>query len=149
MSNFDYACDSDHAPKLAAWLRERGGICVWTSADLSSGGQKMVTPALDSEGRAAHPPHWSVDKTPTKITDAARVGVRVLREVKRVRVAVEKGQGLSFDLTEASSRRLREELEKAGPESGYAFDYDRQEAVISVCEREVALAEWEAQHGSS
>lgn len=146
---FVYVCDSERSARLVSqWLKTRGGVRVWTSADLSSGGATYATPALSDKGEPMAPPHWSVSKTPVVVTSADDIGVRVLREVKRFTVAIEPESGLSWVLTDHSSRRVREEVKNAGENAGYDLDHATQEAVISVVDSEVSLTQWEQQHGS-
>jgi hypothetical protein len=77
------------------------------------------------------------------------------KEVKRFHIAIRRGaQGFSFKLTDTSSERVRKACAKAArdynTDSWYVFDYDTQEAVILVPEKEVPLTDWkEAQAAST
>lgn len=125
---------SRDVPLIVDWLKHRGGVLVWKSINLSNPGASWTTPALQADGAPAVRPSWEAANEPARhITDPAEIEVIALREVKRFRVALRRGsQGLSIKLTDASSARLRRELEKAGDQATYQFDYCSQEAVISV-----------------
>ena len=116
------------------WFQERGGIAVWKSVDMSNPGRSWTTPLRDAEGKPMPKQHWRMEETPSlTITDPAEVVVDVPKEVKRFRVAIKVGaQGMLLKCSDASSRRIRRECEKAGEESWYEFDYATQEAVIFV-----------------
>lgn len=65
------------------------------------------------------------------------------REVKRFHVAIRRStNGLKFKLTDGSSSRLRREVDKAGDTSWHEFDYETQEAVILVPDKQVPLKDW-------
>ncbi len=123
-----------NAVQVWTWFQERGGIAVWKSIDICTAGQSWTTPLHDAEGQPTKKQNWRMEQTPSLIiTDPAEVVVDVPREVKRFRVAVRAGrQGLLLKCTDAASRRIRRECEKAGEESWYEFDYESQEAVIFV-----------------
>ena len=132
-----------NAPKLAEWIAKRGGVAVWRSVDLSDPGCSMSTPAL-TDGGPTGKPHWKVDSKPERIiTDASLIDVVTRKEVKRFRIAVRRGgQGLSMKLTDHSSRKLRMAVDKAGKGADYQFDYETQEAVVTVPDETVPLNEW-------
>lgn len=132
-----------NAPLFLKWIAGRGGVAVWRSVDLSDPDKSWSTPA-DAEQR----PSWQAASTPERIvTDPAEVDVVVDREVKRFRVAVRVGSsGLRVKCTDASSSRIRREVEKAGDGAHYAFDYETQEAVIFAPVSTVPLSEWSRQH---
>lgn len=124
----------EHAPKFREWLQTRGGLAVWSSLDLSDPSASWTTPALTPEGSPTAPPSWKAGNKPSRvITDPTEVEVVTAKEVKRFRVAIRRGSnGLVFKLTDASTRRLRAAVEKAGEGAWYEFDYSTQEAVIFV-----------------
>lgn len=128
-----YTCSANNALKIWRWLTERGGIAVWRSVNLSNPGASWTTPAFEADGVTPYTkPTWQADDKPARIiTDPAEVMVSVDREVKRFRVGVRMGsQGMLVKVTDAGSRRIRMEVEKAGVGAYYVFDYDTQEAVI-------------------
>ena len=86
-----------NAPRIAEWLRTRGGIAIWESADLSDPTFSLTTPANDADGQPFPKPHWKVASQPARIiTDPAEVMVSKDIEVKRFHVAVRCGnQGLT------------------------------------------------------
>jgi len=146
VTRFRYVAEATNAARIAEWLRTRGGIAIWRSVDLSDLDKSWTTPLRDESGaRVTSPPHWKAEGSPsTVITDPAEVGVTLSREVARFRIAVRRGtQGLSLKLTDASSRRVRAAVDKAGEGAHYTFDYGTQEAVILAPEKEpVPLREW-------
>ena len=102
--------------------------------------------ARPAHGNPAPSPHWKASDRPTRVvTDSGRVFVVTHREADRLRVAVRRGSyGLSLKLTDASSRRLRRALEKAGPTAVYVFEGDH--AVVHVEASRTPLADWLREH---
>jgi hypothetical protein len=140
-----HPCAPENAARFLKWVRERGGVAVWLSVNLSNPGASWSTPALYEDGTPGGPPSWESARTPCRvITDPEDVEVITAKEVKRFHVAVRRGSGLSFKLTDGSSRKLRDALAKAGEGSWYQFDYGAQEAVIFVPGEKISLLEWEA-----
>ena len=123
-----------NAGQIWKWFQERGGIAVWKSVDFATAGQTWTTPLHDAEGQPTKKQSWRMEDTPSLvITDPMEVVVDVPKEIKRFRVAIKMGsQGLMLKCTDAASRRIRRECEKAGEQSWYEFDYGTQEAVIFV-----------------
>jgi hypothetical protein len=123
-----------NADQIWRWFQERGGIAVWKSVDFTTAGQSWTTPLRDSEGNPMPRQNWRMEESPSLvIADPAEVMVDVPKEIKRFRVAVRVGgQGLLVKCTDAASRRIRRECEKAGEQSWYEFDYGTQEVVIFV-----------------
>ena len=143
-----FECSPENAPKFWYWVKHRGGIAKWKSIDLSNPGKSYSSPVNDKEGKPVTKPHWSVDDKPVICTDPSQIQVILDKEVKRFRVGVRRGsQGLSFKLTDASSRRLRTTMDKVAEQhntklAAYHFDYDTQEAVITVPDRVISLVQW-------
>jgi hypothetical protein len=71
--------------------------------------------------------------------------VQVPKLLKKVKIAIKRGDGLSLVLTDASSRRLREAIAKAGDDAWYEFEGDQ--ALIYVPESATPLDEWANQQG--
>jgi hypothetical protein len=134
----------ENAVKMAEWLRTRGGLAIWNSVDLSDPGFSMTTPVLTGDLKPYPKPHWKVENQPSRIiTDAAEVVVSEDVEVKRFHIAVRMGsQGLTLKLTDASTRRVRKEVEKAGEGAYYTFDYGTQEAVIMKPAKQTPLLDY-------
>ncbi len=91
-----------------------------------------------------------MEETPSlTITDPAEVVVDVPKEVKRFRVAIKVGsQGMLLKCSDAASRRIRKECQRAGEESWYEFDYATQEAVVFVPGESKPLPEYIEGQGS-
>ena len=132
------------APKIASWLRERGGLAVWSSINLSNPGTSWTTPLNDANGQPITKPTWESASEPERvITDLAEVVVSIDKEVKRFRVGVRMGgNGLQLKVTDGGTRRIRSAVAKAGEGAYYVFDYSQQQAVIMAPERVVPLTEW-------
>lgn len=142
---FEHECAAENAPKFLDWIKNRGGVAVWRSVNLSNPGQSWSTPALTTEGQPYAKPTWESDSKPEKVvTDPAKVKVFTSREVKRFHVAVRRGDGFSFKCTDGSSRKIEREVGKAGDGAYYVFDYDSQEAVIMAPSSAIPLSEWRA-----
>ena len=139
-----YVTTAEDAEKIADWLRNRGGIAIWQSIDFSRAGQTLTTPATTTEGTPFPKPTNWVDPTPACIiSDFADVLVSKDVEVKRFHVALRLGgNGMKVKCTDASSRRIREAVDKAGEGASYVFDYDTQEAVILRPESKVPLLDY-------
>lgn len=133
-----------NASKFLHWIRHRGGVAVWKSINLSDPGKSWSTPFLKENGEPTPKPHWGAESQASRvITNPDDILVDTPHEVKRFRVAIRRGtQGLSFKLTDASSSRLRKEVDKAGEGAWYEFDYGSQEAVIYVAKGSMSLKEW-------
>lgn len=146
----DYSCTAESAPKIAEWIKNRGGIAIWKSINLSNPAGSWTAPYLDDKGAVKGKPTWEADEKPSRvITDPAEVYVTVPKEVKRFHVAVRMGgQGMSLKLTDASSKKVEEAVAKEGIGAWYAFDYGTQEAVIFVAEQELRLGEFLARQAA-
>lgn len=145
---FTHTVSAKDAPLFLDWLKNRGGVAVWRSINLSNMGQSWSTPALTSEGLPMRKPNWQAANEPEHvITSANEVEVVVDREVKRFHVAVRMGaQGMMLKCTDASSARIRREVEKAGEGAYYVFDYTSQEAVIFAPASKQPLVKWAEEH---
>jgi len=128
--------------KITDWLKHRGGVAVWQSVDLSNPGAQVMTPALTENGQPYPKPHWRFANEPARIIRESDEFVVVeMQEVKRFHVAVRRGDGLSFKLTDASSAKVRKAVHLAGEDATYEFDYDTQEAVIFAVAKRTPLVE--------
>ena len=138
-----HECAPENAGKMREWIKSRGGIAIWRSANLSNPGASWSTPA-ETDGKPMTKPTWQAQDKPERvITDASEIEVVTRKEVRRFRVAVRQGDsGLQFKLTDASSRKLREAMSKLGDESSYHFDYETQEAILTMPDKRVPLNEW-------
>lgn len=139
----------ENAGTILNWLRTRGGLAIWGSANPANPGQTWTTPLRNADGTArAEKPHWSAGGIIRTITDPSEVEVVVPREVSRFHVAVRLGtSGLALKLTDASSRCLRRAVARAsrqyGAEAWYEFDYgSHKNAVIFVAGEVMSLEEW-------
>lgn len=95
----------EHAGKYRDWLRHRGGLAVWSSANFADRGSTAVTPA------DALSPGWQYPGPPLIVTDPAQVGIYTEVLYKRVRVALRvSGNGLSMKLTDHSQTKLDKAL---------------------------------------
>ena len=138
-------CTIENAPLFWEWVRNRGGVAVWSSVDLSNP-NGFSTPAL-TDGEPTQKPHWRVAASPDVFTDLDKITVYGQKEVDRFEVELRSGaQGLTIKLTDESSDELQERLEKAGEGASYQFDYDCEEAVIFAQSETMTLQEWVDQH---
>jgi hypothetical protein len=136
----------ENALKIKEWLATRGGVFVWESVDFASLGQTSSTPATTPEGQPYPKPGWKFgDKPKEHVTDIARYEVSIDKVVKRFKVGVRMGgQGMSLKVTDAGSRRIRKEVEKAGVGAYYVFDYDSDKnCIILAPDKVVPLAEYD------
>lgn len=143
---FCHTCEVYNASLFWQWVRERGGVALWRSLNLSNPTQTWSTPALDKHGQPTSKPHWSAEASPCAVyTDPAEIGVVTYAEHKRFHVAIRPGGG-GFKLTDASSRKLEHALQAAGEGATYAFDYAAQECIILTPEQTISLLEWATQN---
>lgn len=133
---------------LKDWLANRKGIAVWGSINLSNPGVRWYTPAVTEAGEPYPKPTWQAGNSPVEIvTDANKVMVTIPKEVRRFKIHTRiSGNGLAVKLTDASSQKVRrwvqEYSEKYNCVSWYQFDYETQEAVILIPEKEIPLSEY-------
>ena len=74
----------ESAAKFVNWIRERGGVAVWKSINLSNLGVGWGTPAQDKDGKPTKKPNWQADSVPSRIvTKLEEVEVLVPKEVQR------------------------------------------------------------------
>ena len=135
-------CQPENARKYLDWIQNRGGIAHWKSVDLGDLGKSWCTPNLDMETLKPTPkPHWKCGSTPHAIiTDPKEVMVVEYEEKKRFHIALRRsGSGMSIKLTDASSRKVNKQVEKAGENAVYEFDYYTQDCVILVPKSSVPL----------
>jgi hypothetical protein len=141
-----HICTAENADKFRNWLQTRGGILVWSSANLSNPGASWSTPALTAEGKAYPKPTWEAANNPRLITDPGEVVVSIDREVKRFHIAVRRGsQGLTLKVTDSGTCRIRAAVERAGKGAYYMFDYETQDAVIKAPVSQQPISEYIAQ----
>lgn len=146
---FEIECEASNAPKFLDWIKNRGGVALWRSINLSNPGASWSSPAKTLEGSPTPQPTWEAGKTPEKvITDPEKIVVFTSKVVKRFHVGVRTGsQGLSLKVTDGGSRRIRKEVEKAGKGAYHVFDYgDYENAVIMASDKEISLADWAQNH---
>ena len=138
-------CQAENAPKFLDWIRNRGGLAVWRSVDMSDPGASWSTPARTTEGDPTPKPHpWKAEAAPSRvITDLKDVLVVEDKEVERFHVSIHAGSGgLIIKCSDASIRRIRESEAATGKGAYHEFDYGTQEAVIKAPVTQMTLAEW-------
>ena len=132
----------ENAAKMLDWIEKRGGVAVWKSVNLSNPGVSWSTPALAPDCSPYQKPSWESDSVPHKvITNPAEIAVVTRKEVKRFHVAI-RVSGMSVKLTSGSSRRVDKAVDRAGEDASYHFDYENQEAVITVPSETVPLLQF-------
>lgn len=145
MAEEKHECTLENAPKFRDWIKNRGGILIWESVNLSNPGMSWSTPAWLEGTQQPYPkPSWQAANTPARhITSEADVLVLVPKEVKRFYVAVRQGsQGMMLKVTDGGTRRIRSAVAKAGEHAWYEFDYATQHAVILKPGKIIPLNEW-------
>jgi hypothetical protein len=132
----------ENAARMLEWVEKRGGVAVWKSVNLSNPGASWSTPALAPDCSPSQKPSWEASSEPHKvITDPAEIAVVTRKEVGRFRVAI-RVSGRMVKLTTASSKRLDKAMTLAGEDASYHFDYETQEAVITVPSETVPLLQF-------
>jgi hypothetical protein len=136
----------ENAVKIADWLKNRGGICIWDSINLSNPGKTWTAPLNGPDGNLAEKPSSFAGRIIRIIHNPSDIVVVEEKEVGRFRVPVRMGSnGLNVKVTDSGSRRIRIEERKAAEKYGdawYRFDYTQQSAVIYVPGETLPLADW-------
>ena len=141
MDNELHECSPENAEKMREWIKNRGGIAVWRSIDFGAPGLSWSTPRMQENGEPTKRPTWQAEISPSRIIiDPKEVIVILRKEVKRFRIAIRRGEGISLVLTLNSSKKVKAALAKYGEEASYHFE-DR-EAVITIPDQKVLLSEW-------
>ena len=165
-------CHESNAQKFWDWVKNRGGVAVWRSVNLSNPGKSWSTPAftrfgdtgpqpangdasyrassIDADKLVPYPkPTWEADSKPERVvTSPDDIEVFTAKEHKRFHVAVRRGgQGFTLKVTDAGSRRIRREVAKAGEGAYYEFDYEAQDCVVMKSEVLGTLAEYAKKMG--
>jgi hypothetical protein len=139
-----------NARQMWDWIKNRTGVAVWQSIDLSDPYYQVLTPVLELSGKPYTRPHWKCSNTPEIITNPDDIKISVDAEHKRFHVAVRMGSnGMCYKVTDYGSEKIRREVEKAGEGAYYVFDYDDfKNAVIMkpTCDA-VTLTEWAKKEG--
>lgn len=149
----------ENARKFADWLKTRGGILIWNSADLGSAGRSVSTPALTEDGKPYPSPGWQFPNWDRHVTDIADVEVYTVRVVETFKIRL-KRSGMNLVLNNASDRRVRTALDRAGDGSSYRFGATGTsqgnpahglmfgEDMVEICvdDTTVPLTEWLTQH---
>lgn len=138
-----HSCKENNAERMAEWITNRGGLAIWKSINLSNPGASWTTPALSEDGKPYDKPNWQSANEPAKIiTNPEDVDVITYKEVNRFHVAIRSKGMFSFCLTDASDRKVKKALDKAGEGSTYHFDYEYQDCIIKVPDKTITLKEW-------
>ena len=142
-----YQVNSEDAPRIWDWIQNRGGIQIWESVDLSMPGHSLTVPLTDPNGVVNDkPPDWRHQQAGRIITSPDDVEVCIDKEVKRFHVGTQRADMLRWEVTSAGSKRIRQEVEKAGKGAYHVFDYgDYKNAVIMAPEKILPLREFIAQ----
>lgn len=103
------------ARKFAEWFRDRGGIAVWSSCDLSNPGKRLTTPAWWPAviQRAKRSPHWSMGAEPKVFTDPAKVLLIEYEDFCTFEIKLKRGSGMNVVLSSKSDHKVRDMLCKA------------------------------------
>lgn len=143
----------ENAAMILDWIRTRGGIAIWESANLSNPGASWTCPVNDESGNPKSKPTWEAGKIERVITNPDEVEVVAPKVVKQFHVGVRMGsQGMMLKVTDAGSRRIEREVDKAREKYGeawYEFDYSVQDAVILVPDKKIPLLEFVQEHANS
>ena len=107
-------------------------------------GESLTTPVNSPDGNPfPAPARWIGENRPASSTDPADVTISKDMEIKSFHVAVRmRDNGGTVSSTDASTRRIRAAVAKAGAGVYYKFDNGTQEAVIIKPESQVPLLGW-------
>jgi len=125
-----YIVTKEAAIKIKEWIAAGRGIAIWRRIDFSGRGD-MISPARTVTGEAMTKPHWSCSNTPVIHEALTDFTVSIDKEVKRFHVGTRIGsQGMLIKVTDAGSRKIRAEVEKAGEGAYYVLVYDEYKNVV-------------------
>ena len=138
-----HKCEDINAEKFMQWIKTRGGLACWRSLDIGNP-KTWTAPLKAADGSIKDKPFGFAESQPYRIiTSSDDVLVYTSKQVRRVRVALQRGYGFNVELTPASTRKVRAAVEKAGEDAYYEFDHDTQEAVIMApTGKAVTLTDW-------
>jgi len=147
ISKFKITTEIANAPNMAKWITERNGIVRWASIDLSDPGAGMLGPRIGPDGKLTTKPSWKMGNEPEfHVTDPEEVGIITKKEVKTVRIGIQRGSGfMQMVLTDSASKRVKDALDEAGEGSRYVFDFDdhdRRIARIMKADAVISLKQW-------
>ena len=149
-SKFKHQCEESNAEKFLDWIKNRGGVALWKSINLSNHGASWSTPANNEDGTPSTKPTWQASNTPTIFTSADEIGVYVDELYKAFPVGLRRGDGFSTKLTDAAQRRVDKYLDECREKHGDAsykkgvLDIDGASIGIYYTKSEISLSEWEA-----
>lgn len=133
--------DPETVSQVRNWLKERGGVAIWRSVNLSNPGAEWLTPYLNDKGEQIGKPTWQADDKPEIVTNAEDVEVITFKTVKKFRIGL-KSRGFKIELTGPSSRKVREACAEAGEGARYIFGGDDgKDCEIQVPDKTVLLTE--------
>jgi hypothetical protein len=132
----------EHAAKIRRWLTQYGGVAHWQEP-----GGSWSTPLLSENGGPHSKPNPECGDQPSSLTtDIADLLVDLPMEVGCMRLFLRPDANGLTRLDYQSWYALESALARACQlyqrESWCEYDYDRQEAVLYVAERELPLVDW-------
>jgi len=140
-----YYVDKENAEKIANWIETRNGAIYWKSINLSNPGASWWTPAEDENGNPAVKPSWQAGE-PVVVKNMDEIFVPEDKEEKRIKIATRLStNGFMLKLTDASSRKLTNWLNKLGEKYGaenIGYHFEDREAVITRKVSEKPLEEY-------
>lgn len=148
-TQFKHECTVDNAPKFLDWIRNRGGVAVWKSINLSNPGASWSSPANNKDGTPMEKPSWQSTNTPVIFTNPDEIGVATDALFEAFPVAL-KQNGMFLHLTDGSQRRVDKALAECEEKHGDAFfrrgvlDIDRPSMGIYYTTEIISLTEWAA-----
>jgi hypothetical protein len=139
------------AHRMLGWVRERGGLVVWESADLATAGDTVTAPWKDKAGSIKPAPHWSYTTFFAHTTDPGVPVVEDVEEAGRWSVAF-KRECRGMLLRADSQRKVnlymqRHKADPTNPPIYYTFE-DR-EVVFHVIKATYPLDVWCQMHPAS
>ena len=127
-----HTCAPENAARFREWCAVRGGVAVWRVIDIARAGETVSTPVLTETGEPTPRPRWDIASAPERVYGIDEIDCDTGREIKRIRISVERGSGLSFALTSASSRRLRNAMDVAPNGAWYVFGFDNNDRRVAI-----------------
>lgn len=155
MSNnpkFKIEAFTNNATKLQEWCEKRGGVAKWKSINLSNPGYSWSTPALNEDGTPYSKPNWQCGNTPEIVTDPKEIGIIERELYKAIPVGLQRGDGLSFTLTPAATRKVHKLQEQCEKKHGDSFieravlDIEGASIGVYYTKSQTSLFDWIEQH---
>lgn len=118
---WDHEVALEEAHKFLDWIRNRGGVANWKSANLGNPSASWSTPFLEVDGTPKRKPTWEAEDVPSAVhKDATRIGVYSTTLVETIPAKVLR-RGMSLVLSRGTEKKLNAALKRVEKSHGNSF----------------------------